>query len=53
MAAAIRDKLNRPIVAVTGIGVVTSLGVGKSDNWAKLTAASPASAAFHAFRPTV
>ena len=37
MAAAIRDKLNRPIVAVTGIGVVTSLGVGKTDNWVKLT----------------
>ena len=37
MAAAIRDKLNRPIVAVTGIGVVTSLGVGKTDNWAKLS----------------
>jgi 3-oxoacyl-[acyl-carrier-protein] synthase II len=36
MAAAARDKLGRPIVAVTGIGVVTSLGVGKSDNWAKL-----------------
>jgi len=33
-----RDKAGRPIVAVTGIGVVTSLGVGKSDNWAKLTA---------------
>jgi 3-oxoacyl-[acyl-carrier-protein] synthase II len=38
MAAAIRDSKGRPIVAVTGIGVVTSLGVGKSDNWAKLTA---------------
>ena len=37
MAATSRDKLNRPIVAVTGIGVVTSLGVGKSENWAKLT----------------
>ena len=37
MAAAIRDKLNRPIVAVTGIGIVTSLGVGKTDNWAKLS----------------
>src|SRR5271156_4239618 len=37
MAAATRDKKGRPIVAVTGIGVVTSLGVGKSENWAKLT----------------
>jgi len=37
MAAPNRDKLGRPIVAVTGIGVVTSLGVGKSENWAKLT----------------
>jgi 3-oxoacyl-[acyl-carrier-protein] synthase II len=31
------DKAGRPIVAVTGIGVLTSLGVGKADNWAKLT----------------
>lgn len=31
------DHLGRPIVAVTGIGVVTSLGVGKADNWAALT----------------
>src|ERR1039458_970336 len=37
MAAATADKKGRPIVAVTGIGVVTSLGVGKADNWAKLT----------------
>ncbi len=37
MAAATRDKFDRPIVAVTGIGVVTSLGVGKSDNWTKLS----------------
>ncbi len=37
MAAPSRDKLGRPIVAVTGIGVVTSLGVGKSENWSKLT----------------
>jgi len=37
-AAARRDKAGRPIVAVTGMGVVTSLGVGKADNWAKLTA---------------
>src|SRR5437763_2487750 len=33
-----RDKLGRPIVVVTGMGVVTSLGAGKTDNWAKLTA---------------
>ncbi|QPC88055.1 beta-ketoacyl-ACP synthase [Mesorhizobium sp. NBSH29] len=32
------DHLNRPVVAVTGIGVVTSLGVGKQDNWTALTA---------------
>ncbi|MCO5065574.1 MAG: beta-ketoacyl-ACP synthase [Rhizobiaceae bacterium] len=31
------DHLGRPLVAVTGIGVVTSLGVGKQDNWAALT----------------
>jgi 3-oxoacyl-[acyl-carrier-protein] synthase II len=33
-----RDKFGRPIVVVTGMGIVTSLGVGKADNWAKLTA---------------
>jgi 3-oxoacyl-[acyl-carrier-protein] synthase II len=33
-----RDKLGRPIVVVTGMGIATSLGAGKSDNWAKLTA---------------
>ncbi|HEY6023550.1 MAG TPA: beta-ketoacyl-ACP synthase [Pseudolabrys sp.] len=33
-----RDRLGRPIVVVTGLGVVTSLGAGKTDNWAKLTA---------------
>jgi 3-oxoacyl-[acyl-carrier-protein] synthase II len=26
----------RPIVVVTGMGVITSLGMGKEDNWAKL-----------------
>ncbi len=36
--AAHRDKAGRPIIAVTGMGVVTSLGVGKADNWAKLSA---------------
>jgi 3-oxoacyl-[acyl-carrier-protein] synthase II len=33
-----RDKAGRPIVVVTGMGVVTSLGAGKADNWARLTA---------------
>jgi 3-oxoacyl-[acyl-carrier-protein] synthase II len=33
-----RDKFGRPIVVVTGMGIVTSLGAGKSDNWSKLTA---------------
>src|SRR5262249_37040461 len=32
-----RDS-GRPVVVVTGMGVVTSLGVGKADNWKKLTA---------------
>jgi 3-oxoacyl-[acyl-carrier-protein] synthase II len=32
------DWRERPTVVVTGIGVVTSLGVGKAENWAKLTA---------------
>jgi 3-oxoacyl-[acyl-carrier-protein] synthase II len=36
--AAPRDKLGRPIVVVTGMGVATSLGGGKADNWKKLTA---------------
>jgi 3-oxoacyl-[acyl-carrier-protein] synthase II len=35
---AARDKSGRPIVVVTGMGVVTSLGAGKADNWKKLTA---------------
>lgn len=35
---ATKDKMGRPIVVVTGIGVVTSLGAGKTDNWVKLTA---------------
>ena len=35
--AAFRDHLGRPIVAVTGMGVVTSLGRGLADNWAALT----------------
>ena len=35
---AAQDKFGRPVVVVTGMGVVTSLGAGKTDNWAKLTA---------------
>jgi 3-oxoacyl-[acyl-carrier-protein] synthase II len=34
----LRDKFGRPIVVVTGMGMVTSLGAGKEDNWAKLSA---------------
>src|SRR5262245_7571780 len=33
-----KDKAGRPLVVVTGMGVVTSLGAGKADNWTKLTA---------------
>jgi len=36
--ASMRDKTGRPVVVVTGMGVVTSLGIGKIDNWANLTA---------------
>ncbi|WP_269929635.1 beta-ketoacyl-ACP synthase [Aminobacter sp. HY435] len=35
--ANLKDHLGRPVVAVTGIGVVTSLGIGKAENWAALT----------------
>ena len=35
---ATHDKFGRPIVVVTGMGIVTSLGAGKTDNWKKLTA---------------
>lgn len=38
MSSATRDKFGRPIVVVTGMGVITSLGAGKTENWAKLTA---------------
>ena len=31
-----RDSAGRPIVVVTGMGIVTSLGAGKHDNWTKL-----------------
>lgn len=35
---AAQDKFGRPIVVITGMGVVTSLGAGKTDNWSKLMA---------------
>jgi len=38
MAQAHTDKFGRPIVVVTGLGIVTSLGQGKADNWRRLTA---------------
>jgi 3-oxoacyl-[acyl-carrier-protein] synthase II len=33
-----RDRNGRPTVVVTGMGIITSLGAGKEDNWAKLVA---------------
>ncbi len=36
--AVTRDQAGHRVIAVTGMGVITSLGVGKTDNWAKLTA---------------
>jgi len=50
---ATRDKFGRPIVVVTGMGVVTSLGAGKTDNWTKLTAGEPVSGPLHVSRPMV
>jgi 3-oxoacyl-[acyl-carrier-protein] synthase II len=32
------DQAGRPVVVVTGMGVVTSLAAGREDNWRKLTA---------------
>ena len=37
-SAATRNKAGHRVIAVTGMGVITSLGVGKDDNWGKLTA---------------
>src|SRR5262245_4072656 len=36
--ATTRDKSGRPVVVVTGMGMITSLGVGKTENWKNLTA---------------
>lgn len=38
MTGHLRDKKGRPVVVVTGFGIVTSLGQGMADNWAALTA---------------
>jgi 3-oxoacyl-[acyl-carrier-protein] synthase II len=35
--SAYKDHLGRPLVAVTGMGVVSSLGQGVKDNWSALT----------------
>src|ERR1051326_2284649 len=36
--AGTHDKAGRPIVVVTGMGIVTPLATGVEDNWRKLTA---------------
>ncbi len=36
-ARATRDAQGRPLIAVTGIGLVSSLGQGQADTWAALT----------------
>jgi 3-oxoacyl-[acyl-carrier-protein] synthase II len=38
VAQATKDKAGRPIIAVTGMGLITSLGTGREDNWTKLVA---------------
>ncbi len=37
-ASSTRDARGRPLVAVTGLGIVTSLGCGATDTWEALTA---------------
>ena len=37
MTNAYKDHLGRPLIAVTGMGVITSLGQGLEDNWSALT----------------
>jgi 3-oxoacyl-[acyl-carrier-protein] synthase II len=38
MTHRVRDSRGRPVIAITGCGVVTSLGQGMEDNWSALTA---------------
>ena len=38
MGSTYLDKKGRPLIAVTGMGVVTSLGRGKEENWRRLIA---------------
>lgn len=38
MATDIRDRKGRPMIAVTGMGLVTSLGLGKAECWKRLVA---------------
>jgi 3-oxoacyl-[acyl-carrier-protein] synthase II len=38
MASKVRDSRGRPVVAITGMGVVSSLGVGLDENWSALVA---------------
>ena len=38
MSQSAKDHKGRPLVVVTGIGIVTSVGEGKEDNWKNLTA---------------
>jgi 3-oxoacyl-[acyl-carrier-protein] synthase II len=48
--AATHDKFGRPVVVVTGMGVVTSLGAGKTDNWDKLVTGHSGIRAIQRFR---
>lgn len=45
-----QDKKGRPIVVVTGMGLVTALGAGKTDNWTRLTAGESGIHAITRFR---